>query len=202
MEQRFKCALRLIMSFCCLLFMFTWTAFGQDSEPLVVPSETEVGDFDFVSAEIQSLKDELDMNDLNRITLLQEGNMNQSFIQQFSKEDPNLANVHQKGNENLSDLYQQGNGNATDIYQEGYGNSYFGEHVGNDIINIVVQTGNGNTINQDLKANDLDFQINQFGNEHELHQTETRDGIGYKVTQDGWSGGMKIEIQQGNIYKK
>lgn len=200
MEHRYKCALRLIVSLCCLLFMFTWTAFGQDSEPLVVPSETEVGDFELVSAKIQSLKDELDLNDLNRITLKQEGNMNEAFIQQFSKNDPNLANVHQKGNANFSDLYQQGNGNATDIYQEGYGNSYFGEHVGNDIINIVVQTGDANIIDQDLRANDLDFQINQFGNGHELYQTETRGGIGYKVTQHGPEG-MKIKINQGNIYK-
>ncbi|MCK5691579.1 MAG: hypothetical protein KAI08_01990 [Bacteroidales bacterium] len=198
MRNRFKCASKVMTSFCFLLFIVSMTAFGQ-SDPLVIPSVTGEGNFD-IETENKTLKDELDMSDLNRITLQQMGDMNQAFIEQYSKNDPNLAKVLQKGDENFAKLFQKGDANAVDIQQYGNGNGYSGTHRGDDNLNTVLQVGDGNFIEQFLDANSLDFQLNQFGNGHELFQEENRDGIGYKVTQKG-NVGMKIEIKQDNIYK-
>jgi hypothetical protein len=200
MEHKSKCAGRVIASMFCLLFLVSGVAFGQDSEPLVIPSSTGEADFEFLSSEIRLLKRELDQSDLNRITLEQMGNLNQAFINQTSQYDPNLAHVYQDGTQNIFQLNQTGNNNAMDIIQQGNENMFLGTHHGDHILNKVIQQGNGNYIEQSLDADMLNFQINQFGNGHELIQTETRDGIGYKVTQEGPTG-MKITIQQGNIYK-
>ena len=198
MGYRINCAVRVVCA-CCLLLV-SWTAFAQDSGLPDIPKTIEAGDIDPISIENQPLKQELELTDLNRITLQQMGDMNQAFIQQHSKNSPNLVKVHQDGDDNISKLGQTGMRNATDIVQIGNNNSYSGIHIGDHIINTVIQNGDGNFIEQYLEADYLDFQLKQTGNNHELFQTETRDGIGYKVTQSG-SVGMKITISQGNIYK-
>ena len=200
MEYTVKCPFRVLFASCCLLLMVTLTAFGQDPEQLDIPMFTEAGDFNLIGGENQPLKDELDMSDLNRITLQQMGDMNQAFIMQYSKHDPNLAKVLQDGDKNFSKLVQKGNNNATDIYQTGYGNFFSGIHKGDNILNTIIQDGNGNSIEQYLNADLLDFKIEQFGDGNELFQYhgDSRDGIGYKVTQ---VGGMSITIKQDNIYK-
>ena len=192
----------MICACCCLLLMVSWTAFGQDPEPLPIPGDYPgKGKISEVTSEIPDLKDELNIIDLNRITIQQIGDMNDAFIHQVSSANPNLVKVYQEGDENFSDLTQTGSNNATGITQYGDGNIFSGIHEGNYITNTVIQEGNGNIISQDLKASLLDIQIEQFGNGHELNQTETtRDGIGYKVTQSG-DVGMKIIIKQGDINK-
>ena len=200
MEYGFKSAISKVFTFCCLLLMVSWIAFAQEPEELVIPGEYP--GMAVISEETmnQDLKDERDMSDLNRITIQQMGKMNEAFIQQYSGGDPNLVKVYQDGDDHYSELIQTGIKNATDITQFGTGNSYSGFHIGNYIVNTVIQKGIGNVITQDLKADNLDFQIEQSGIGHGLFQTETRDGIGYKVTQKG-DVGMKITIIQDNIYK-
>ena len=51
--------------------MVSWTAFGQDPEPLHIPDFIGEGDFSFIEGANQLLKEELDMSDLNRVTLQQ-----------------------------------------------------------------------------------------------------------------------------------
>jgi hypothetical protein len=201
MEDRCRFAGRRLLSLALFLFLGCWSLFGQDPEPLVISSSTGEGDFLPVESWNQPLKDELDLQDLNRISLQQIGDMNQSYIQQVSEGQPyNLAKVYQQGEENLSTLYQDGQNNAADISQVGNRNTFSGIHIGDDILSTVIQLGNENLIEQDLRASELDFVIEQYGNGHELFQTETRNGIGYKVTQTGPSG-MSITIMQDNIYK-
>ncbi len=201
MEYRCKCARGRVLSLAWFLLLGCWSLFGQDPEPLVIPSSTGEGDFLPVESWNQSLKDQLDRNDLNRISLQQLGELNESYIRQVAEGDPNnLAKVYQRGEENLSILVQTGQNNASDITQVGYRNTFSGIHIGDDILTTVIQLGNGNFIEQDLRASELDFVIHQYGNGHEVFQTETRNGIGYKVTQTGTTG-MRITIMQDNIYK-
>jgi hypothetical protein len=201
MEHKYKCGMGRVLSFIWLLFLVLLPAFGQDPELQLVPEYTGEGEFSPVVTLNQPLKDELDLKNLNRITLQQEGNMNQAYIRQLTEGDVNnLAKVYQEGEENLIKLYQKGQQNATDIQQVGYGNTYSGIHVGDNILNTVIQSGTGNMIFQELRASDLDFVIEQSGDGHELIQKETLDGIGYKVTQSGPEG-MHIIIMQDNIYK-
>jgi hypothetical protein len=195
-----KSAFRVLFASSCLLFMVSWTAFGQDPEPPHIPDFIGEGDFSIIAEANQPLQDELNMSDLNRIALQQIGDMNQSFILQYSKNEPNLAKVLQYGDENISKLVQKGDNNATDIYQHGYGNFFSGIHKGDNILNTIVQEGNGNNIEQYLNADVLDFKIEQFKDGNELFQYhgDGEGGIGYKVTQ---TGGMSITIIQGNINK-
>jgi len=200
MEYKVKSAISRVFVFCCMLLMASWTAFAQESQPLVIPGDyagmATIGE----ESLNQLLKIERDMSDLNRITIQQMGRMNEAFVKQYSGTDPNLVKMFQSGSDNYSQLTQSGIKNATDISQFGAGNSYSGFHSGNYILNTVIQNGIGNEITQDLNADNLDFYIEQFGIGHGLFQTETRDGIGYKVTQKG-DVGMKITISQDNIYK-
>lgn len=190
-----------LWAFACLLLLSSLTAFGQELEPPWIPEYTGEGEFSPDLSLNQPLKDELDLKNLNRLTLQQEGNMNHAFIQQITEGDlNNLAKVYQQGDENLSKLYQKGQHNATDIRQLGYGNTFSGVHVGENIFNTVIQDGTGNLIEQELRANELDFIIEQYGDGHELIQRETMNGMGYKVTQTGTEG-MRIIIMQSNIYK-
>ncbi|MCK5066000.1 MAG: hypothetical protein KAR16_01115 [Bacteroidales bacterium] len=201
MEYINKSAIGVVFAFCCLLLMVSWTAFGQDPEPLPEPGEYPgMGTIGEISSEIHELKTELNMSDLNRITIQQMGDMNKAFIRQVSGDNPNLVKVHQDGFGNLSDLTQSGKNNATDITQNKFFNTYTGTHTGDNITNKVIQDGYGNMIHQDLNASFLDFEIMQSGIGHKLFQMETRDDIGYKVIQEG-SVGMEIHISQGNIYK-
>jgi hypothetical protein len=203
MELSCKHFARSIKSFCGLIFMASWSVYGQSGEPLIIPDIAGEGLINPIEELNTELQNEMEASELNRVTVQQIGNMNEVFIQQHSVVNSNLAKVYQDGNEHFSDLIQNGSNNATAIYQYEQGNQYTGIHTGNQILNTIIQQGIGNVIDQHLEANDLDFYIEQFGSGHELYQQlngEDMDGIGYRVTQKG-AVGMKVTIIQDWIYK-
>jgi hypothetical protein len=188
-----------LLSFCCLFLMISNVAFGQSSDPPITSDPNiDVIELD----ENKALREQLDMNDLNRITLQQMGKQNRATVLQLSGADnPNLVNIYQDGMGNHSMLVQAGKRNATDISQVGVGNTFLGIHAGEDIINTVIQTGEDNMVRQFLMGNDMDFHIYQDGEGHELNQIQVGNGIGYKVTQTGEKG-MNITIIQDYVLRR
>ena len=191
---------RVLFSFCCLL-MFSWTAFGQVIEPLELPLvSSEMGTITEISLENQGLKDDLNVLDLNTVTLRQMGQQNQATVMQFSNSsNPSLVTVDQDGDMNSSYLLQAGQNNAAEITQDGDLNSYFGIHYGDGLVSSILQDGNENVIRQFLYGNDMDFQIIQEGNGHEVNQIQNGSGVGYKVTQTG--NDMKVTIIQDHVMR-
>ena len=188
-----------LFSLGCIFLLLSNVAFGQSSDPPI----TSDPDIDVIKLEDnQGLREQLDINDLNRITLQQIGRQNQATIMQLSgNKDPNLIDIRQVGEHNKSVLIQAGKHNATDIDQIGNKNSYLGIHTGEDIINTVIQAGDKNVVRQFLIGHDMDFHIYQDGDGHELNQFQGGGGIGYKVTQKG-SEGMNITIIQDYVLRR
>ena len=188
-----------LLSLFCLLLMMSNVAFGQSSDPLITSDPNiEVIELD----ENKALREQLDVNDLNKITLQQMGKQNRATVLQLSgADDPNLVNIYQEGKGNRSVLVQAGQRNATDINQVGVGNTFLGIHAGEDIINTVIQKGEDNMVRQFLIGHDMDFHIYQDGEGHELNQIQVGKGIGYKVTQTGEEG-MNITIIQDYVLRR
>jgi hypothetical protein len=188
-----------LLSFCCLFLMISNVAFGQSFDPPITSDPNiDVIEMD----ENKALREQLNMNDLNRITLQQMGRENRATVLQLSGADePNLVHIYQDGIGNRSVLVQAGQRNATDISQVGVGNAFLGIHTGEDIINTVIQTGEDNMVRQFLMGNDMDFHIYQDGEGHELNQIQVGNGIGYKVTQTGEEG-MNITIIQDYVLRR
>ena len=136
MKLTTKTALGVLFFYC--LVLMPAAVWGQDPS---IPSDPDIT---VIVDENKTLKQELDMNDLNRITLLQMGQSNRATIQQLSGNyDPNLAKISQVGDENIAFLLQAGQHNASEIDQFGEGNMFLGIHTGENIINTVHQTGKG-----------------------------------------------------------
>jgi len=193
---------RVVFLVCSLLLMVSVNAFGQDPE-IEIPSDySEMGKIRQILDANKTLKEELGMSDLNRITLQQMGNTNDALILQFSNDEPSLVKVRQIGNTNVLRLTQTGKNNASDISQRGVENQFTGYHSGEDIINKVIQKGYGNIIEQQLIGDHMDFQIKQDGNYNEVSQIyEDFPGpVGYKVIQKG--DHMNIIIKQNQISTK
>ena len=189
----------ILLSFCCLFLMISNAVLGQSFDPPITSDPNiDVIELD----ENKGLREQLDMNDLNRITLQQMGKQNRATVLQLSgANDPNLINIFQDGTGNRSVLVQAGQRNATDINQVGVGNTFLGIHAGEDIINTVIQTGEDNMVRQFLMGSDIDFHIYQDGEGHELNQIQVGSGIGYKVTQTG-DEGMNITIIQDYVLRR
>ena len=202
MDITIKWIKRTVFSISCLLLMFSWNTFGQDSDPIVIPNDySEMAKIRKIDEENEILKQKLDKYDLNRITLQQMGDMNDASILQFSDNDPNLAIVQQKGKNNHLKLTQKGNNNAVDISQNGIDNLYSGYHFGDDIIINVIQKGKGNSIIQELEGDHMDFQIEQKGNYNDVTQLYgDTPAAGYKVIQKG--DNMSITIEQDQVFRK
>jgi len=200
MKHNLIWATRTIFSICCLL-LFCWTAFAQVIEPLELPFvSSEMGTITEITIENQGLKDDLNVLDLNTVTLRQMGQQNQATVMQFSNgSNPNLVAIDQDGYRNSSYLLQVGKNNAAEVIQEGDMNSYFGVHFGDGLVSSVLQDGNENVIRQFLYGNDMDFQIIQEGSGHEVNQIQNGSGVGYKVYQTG--NDMKVTIIQDHVMR-
>lgn len=187
----------ILIPFCCLLLMISFVASGQSSDPSI-PSDPSIYQ---ILDENLGLKNELDMNDINRITLRQMGQENRATVMQLTgQEGPNLVHINQEGLQNHTLLLQTGQGNATDIDQVGQRNRYLGIHAGEDIINTVIQNGNENVVRQFLVGHDMDFYVEQNGDGFELNQIQAGEGIGYKVIQTGKD--MNITIIQDYVLRR
>ena len=188
-----------LLSFCCSFLLLSTVVLGQSSDP-PIPSDPDIVVID--TDVNKGLREQLDMNDINRITLQQIGRQNRATVMQLSgNKDPNLVDISQVGEHNKSVLIQAGQHNATDIDQVGDRNFYLGIHAGEDIINTVIQAGDKNVVRQFLIGHDMDFHIYQEGDGHELNQITGGEGIGYKVTQKG-SEGMNITIIQDYVLRR
>jgi hypothetical protein len=200
MKTKLRLARSGLFASCFLLWM--GSAFGQSIEPLVLPLEyPDIGKIEAIGIENQGLKDDLNILDLNTVTLRQMGQLNQATILQFSGQtDPSMVLVNQDGNQNKTTLVQAGQRNATDISQVGDLNRFYGVHTGEDLVSSINQTGSENTIFQYLNGSNMDFQIIQNGTGHEVIQIENGNGKAYKVTQTG--SDMKVTIIQDYVLRR
>lgn len=139
-----------------------------------------------------------------QVYLSQTGWDNTTNINQVTTDPshPNHISVIQNGDLNSSTINQEGAGNINKTTQNGSNNDYSLSLYGDDIKTTVEQNGDNNQISQNLSGSELEYILIQNGNNHQIIQTENSSQTtqpAYSIMQSG--NGMRLEISQGNIYR-
>ncbi|QDA60220.1 curlin repeat-containing protein [Hymenobacter jejuensis] len=116
----------------------------------------------------------------------------------------NQALLLQQGTGNTGSISQTGNNLRTTITQIGAGNVAVSNVTGRGTTSEIVQNGYNNSVEQQLAVDQRNYSVQQLGNNNQLKQVETGTNTsfptGYGVKMEG--NGIKMNIQQGNIYRQ
>ncbi|TGE23823.1 hypothetical protein E5K00_00995 [Hymenobacter aquaticus] len=136
----------------------------------------------------------------NKASLLQNGTLNQSSIDQrmLGVGQGNTALITQNGASNVAYILQAGAQNRTSVSQVGANNVALSEITGSNTESDIVQRGNGNRVEQRLSVDDRRYTVEQMGTNNTLLQRESgTTAPGYEVTMKG--NGIRIVIEQGRV---
>lgn len=139
----------------------------------------------------------------NQAYIVQEGSGNNVYVNQQNPSTlitPNNVFMLQKGNNNSGFIFQAGVDNQYNVYQLGNNNQTDLSMRGKKNVSTLLQEGNSNLIKQELQGNGMNYVILQEGFKNELYHKENGE-VNQKYTIQMKGNGMKIYIENGNIYK-